>query len=122
MTFESEIVDCINLLETKYNQDEKITKHIARLYRCDIRRKNIFQIPLKASTTYGPYTIRLARNWLELPGTLLRASILLHEAVHCFQYDRFKVYEFWFKYLTNKKFRDAMETEAYSFTRSITGI
>ncbi len=119
------------VLKEKFNGFGLITRHIKRLNNCNIKFKTwnpIYLTPkpygrfpwlyYEASTTYGPRLVRLS-EYLRQATSLSVARILLHEAVHCLQYDKHK----WFRtrYLFNREFRETMEADAYEFTRKIMG-
>ena len=124
MTIKDEIIASINQLDRDFNKTGIIKWNIDRLRKCNIKRKPLhpFYIPLRASTTYSSFCIRVARDWMQWhSGRMGRMRNLLHESVHCAQYDRIRFFKI--KYLNpfSSKFRNQMEQEAYAFVRNIMG-
>jgi len=123
MTKDKTFVEAIELLESDYNYQDKITIYIDRLRFCNIKPKgrNPLWYPYSASTTYGAYFIRISNEVYKRSSILYIAHTLLHEAIHAIQYDTYSC--FWLRWLNpfSSQFRKDRERHALGLTRVVFG-
>lgn len=98
-------------LAERVNWDGVLTPLIDRLKSCEFQVKPWWWFigGKRATTTVDPHKIYLSKNWFSI-SEYYRTGILLHESIHCFQYDRNEIN--WIKYFTCKKHRFDVEKPA----------